>query len=268
MSFSFGADQRFVDLLALALTLDGTLEERVLAVLEHVRRRLLDDCEAVLVSQDQFDFDARHLILGLPVGAVRADIDASIYQVLRAPGFLQRMDQAFPEWTDRIVRDNGKSSGMWLCDTAAAAGVDVTEWRREQLHPVGIEDVWGATALVGKDSFLSVLIPLHCDRPRPTSDQLQFLLNLPHVLAPILVSKTPCDPTSRVKEAISNGLSEAQARVLSHALSGLTEKEIAHRIHRSQHTVNSHLRAIYRHYNVSTRAELMARAIEGNLKGR
>jgi DNA-binding CsgD family transcriptional regulator len=264
---TFSADSRFTKLLGLALSLEGTAEERIKTLLDYVRVHVLDDCEAIFTSKDQFDFDARHLRLGQPTGSVRADIDAAIYLVLRDPRFLERMDQAFPAWAEVIVRENEKSSsGMWLCETAASAGVDIATWHREQLHPAGLEDVWGGTAYVGNGSFLSVLIPLHCDRPRPTKDQLDFVLELAQVLAPILMSKPHPDLASRVEEAIDDGLSDAQARVLSHALSGLTEKEIAHRLHRSQHTVNSHLRAIYRHYNVTSRAELMARAIEGDLK--
>ncbi|QDV76790.1 response regulator transcription factor [Botrimarina mediterranea] len=268
MSFSFGADQRFVDLLALALTLDGTLEERVLAVLEYVRRRLLGDCEAVLLSQDRFDFEAQRLRLGDLKGAVRSDIDASIYQLLRSRDFLDRLDQSFPAWTATIVRKNEKSSLFFLSDTAAASGVDMGRWRKDQLYPAGLEDIWGATAYVDDGYFLTVLLPIHCGASRPTPEQTELVLQLPYVLAPLLMSKDSPDARSRVEEALETGLSEAQARVLGHALSGLTEKEIALRLHRSQHTVNSHLRAIYRHYNVSSRAELMARAIEGNLKGR
>lgn len=261
-------NQRFVDLLGLALKLDGPPTVRLKTVLDYVRVHVLDDCEAVFVSQDQFDFEARRLHLGQPVGAVRADIDASVYQVLRSGHFLERIDQAYTAWAANIIRENEKSSSFWMCDTVAAAGVDIAHWREDQLHPAGLEDVWGATAYVGEGSFLTVLLPLHCGGQRPTPERVQFILKLPPVLAPILMSNKPVAPKQGVEEGAQDGLSEAQSRVLRLALSGLSEKDIAHRLHRSHHTVNSHLRTIYRHYNVSSRAELLALALEHDLKGR
>lgn len=265
---SYRADDHFIELLGLALKLEGTIEQRIKTLLEYVRVHVLDDCEAVFVSQDQFDFDARRLHLGQPQGAVRADIDASIYQVLRSGHFLERIDQAYTAWAANIIRENEKSSTFWMCDTVAAAGVDITHWREVQLHPAGLEDVWGATAYVGEGSFLTVLLPLHCGGQRPTPGQVQFILKLPPVLAPILISNKPLAPKRGVEEGARDGLSEAQSRVLHLALNGLSEKDIAHRLHRSHHTVNSHLRTIYRHYNVSSRAELLALALEHDLKGR
>lgn len=79
MSFSSDADQRFFELLGLALTLGGTLTERIETLIEYVRLNVLDDYEAVLLSQDQFDFEAQQLRLGQLKGAIRADIDASSY---------------------------------------------------------------------------------------------------------------------------------------------------------------------------------------------
>ena len=81
------------------------------------------------------------------------------------------------------------------------------------------------------------------------------------ILAPIVVA-SDAEPPEADDDA---ALSRAQSRVLKFALTGLTEKQIALRLHRSPHTVHSHLRAIYRHFCVSSRAELLARAIDGDL---
>lgn len=261
-------DDRFLDLLGLAIKHEGTLAERVKALLEYVRVHVLDDCEAVLLSQDQFDFEAQRLRLGQPEGAVRNDVNASIYKVLRHPHFLEKVDQAFPAWEAQIVRDNERSPLYWISETAAAAGIDVQRWRTEHLQPAGLEDVWGATTYVDNGSFLTVIIPLHCGGQRPTTEQIEFIQTLPPVLAPILMSSKPTARAWGLEESHADGLSEAQSRVLTLALSGLTEKEIAHRIHRSPHTVNSHLRAIYRHYRVSSRGELLALAIDRERKTR
>ncbi len=55
-----------------------------------------------------------------------------------------------------------------------------------------------------------------------------------------------------------SGLSEPQRKVLEHAMTGASEKEIARAVHRSPHTIHSHLKTIYRHFGVSGRVELMA----------
>ncbi|MGD9789439.1 MAG: response regulator transcription factor [Phycisphaerales bacterium] len=52
-------------------------------------------------------------------------------------------------------------------------------------------------------------------------------------------------------------LSEAQRRVLVHLLEGLSEPEIADRIHRSRHTVHDHTKAIYAALGVSKRVQLV-----------
>lgn len=53
-------------------------------------------------------------------------------------------------------------------------------------------------------------------------------------------------------------LTPAQRRIAQLMLQGVTEREIANRISRSQHTVHEHVKAIYRAWNVRSRAEFMA----------
>lgn len=65
---------------------------------------------------------------------------------------------------------------------------------------------------------------------------------------------TPNDPLS--------GLSARRSEVLQHLLDGASEKEIAIQLCRSPHTVHRHVTDLYRHFGVSTRAELLARFIE------
>jgi hypothetical protein len=46
--------------------------------------------------------------------------------------------------------------------------------------------------------------------------------------------------------------------VLEQLKTGCSEKEIAHAMRRSPHTVHSHVKTIYRHFGVSSRSELLA----------
>jgi DNA-binding CsgD family transcriptional regulator len=63
---------------------------------------------------------------------------------------------------------------------------------------------------------------------------------------------------------INRRISLAQDRVLRLVLQGLSEKKIAEQLYLSNHTVHSHLKHIYRVYNVHSRAELMALWLSGS----
>jgi pSer/pThr/pTyr-binding forkhead associated (FHA) protein len=58
------------------------------------------------------------------------------------------------------------------------------------------------------------------------------------------------------------GLTPAQTEVLRHALRGLDEAAIAARLKRSVHTVHTHLKAIFRHFEVHSRPELIVKLAE------
>ena len=53
-------------------------------------------------------------------------------------------------------------------------------------------------------------------------------------------------------------LTPRAAETLRHLLAGDSEKEVARRMHLSPHTVHGHVKALYRRFGVSTRAELLA----------
>lgn len=58
--------------------------------------------------------------------------------------------------------------------------------------------------------------------------------------------------------AADDGLTPAQQQVLRLALRGLDEEAIADELDRSWHTVHTHMKAIFKHFQVHTRAQLMA----------
>jgi DNA-binding CsgD family transcriptional regulator len=57
------------------------------------------------------------------------------------------------------------------------------------------------------------------------------------------------------------GLTPAQREVLALALRGVDESAMAQSLGRSAHTVHTHLKAIFKHFDVHTRAELIARLL-------
>lgn len=58
----------------------------------------------------------------------------------------------------------------------------------------------------------------------------------------------------------ADGLPPRCRRTLELLLQGASEKEVARAVYRSPNTVHEHVRTIYRHFKVSSRAELLARA--------
>jgi DNA-binding CsgD family transcriptional regulator len=57
-------------------------------------------------------------------------------------------------------------------------------------------------------------------------------------------------------------LSPRQQQVLAELKLGRTESQIAKRMRVSYHTVHSHVMAVYRHFSVRSRAQLMAQWVK------
>jgi len=64
-------------------------------------------------------------------------------------------------------------------------------------------------------------------------------------------------PASSVDE-----LSPRQEQTLRHLLNGDSEKQVARKLQLSQHTVHVYVKALYRRFGVSTRAELLAKQLK------
>ena len=58
-------------------------------------------------------------------------------------------------------------------------------------------------------------------------------------------------------------LTPRQRTVLVLLMDGLTQKQVADRLRLSTHTVGDHIKAVYRHFKVNSRAELMSRFMHG-----
>ena len=76
--------------------------------------------------------------------------------------------------------------------------------------------------------------------------------------SPIGATIIPIPRTGGLPAAKAFGLSRAQLRVLGLLMEGLTEKEVAARLHVSPHTVHTHLKKIYQIVGVHSRGELMS----------
>jgi DNA-binding CsgD family transcriptional regulator len=68
-------------------------------------------------------------------------------------------------------------------------------------------------------------------------------------------------PAQTALAPVGAQLSPRHQRVLSHLLTGVSEKEIAGELGLSRHTVHEYVRTLYRQFNVTSRGELMARCL-------
>jgi len=66
---------------------------------------------------------------------------------------------------------------------------------------------------------------------------------------------------TRVPEHVTASLPRRQAEVLTGLVAGHSEKEIAQHLGLSPHTVHDHVKALYRRFQASGRADLVARAL-------
>lgn len=101
---------------------------------------------------------------------------------------------------------------------------------------------------------------LYRDPPdRPFSEEDRNLLQVFHTACESLLHVPPRD--GQDDDALRARLSPRQRETLQLVLSGLCDKEIAERLGISRHTVNQYTKIIYRHYAVTSRAQLLARLL-------
>lgn len=71
---------------------------------------------------------------------------------------------------------------------------------------------------------------------------------------------------SRIKtKKIDYGLTNREEEILKHIVSGLTKQQIADKLFISFHTVNTHIKNIYKKLEVSTKAAVVSKAYRENL---
>lgn len=88
-------------------------------------------------------------------------------------------------------------------------------------------------------------------------------------IAHIVLTEVPwlhfrSSPSERLPHGKVPRLSRGEQAVLSGLAEGLGRKEIAARLHRSEHTVNDYVKAVYRHFGVKSQAALIRRLSSGD----
>ena len=102
-------------------------------------------------------------------------------------------------------------------------------------------------------SGLAGTIRICCDRSRFTSRE-RVLVNLFHLeMGWIYRADLPLAAPE------TSGISPRQRQTLELLLAGDSEKQIAAKLRLSQNTVHHYVKALYRHFHVSSRSELLSR---------
>ena len=197
------------------------------------------------------------------LSSIEALLTAQSYEVL-----------CFASAQDFIAQHDPTHVGCILVDlsTAATDGGDLIQHLHESQsllsvviisgligstvpHPHGTEPV----SIVAKACEVWILLTM-------IEDAIAGSLKRDRVSMPVV--RSPVDPLHRdgVNVLLSDKvlkLSPRQREVLSCLLAGGSMKEVAHKLELSEHTVGDYVKQIYKHFSVSSRAQLLALFISG-----
>jgi DNA-binding CsgD family transcriptional regulator len=145
-----------------------------------------------------------------------------------------------------------------------------TVMRPQFLKPMGWTDVLTSVWVIDRQRVVS-LAAFSRDDPPPFTPADEALLSVMARATAPLIDRELFGPPAMHAPAIMeqvNALTPRQQDVLQALLRGLSEKEVARELHRSQQTVHSHVKQIYRHFDVASRGELMAEFIDDRVRNR
>ena len=108
-------------------------------------------------------------------------------------------------------------------------------------------------------AMLELMKPLQIPNGDNENGQRQLLADLCRLVGvSVGASELPTTTREALGSTITTGLSPRQAETLKLLLQGQSEKQVARALGVSVHTVHVYVKAIYRRFDVSSRAELLA----------
>ena len=144
-----------------------------------------------------------------------------------------------------------------------------TVFKPRHLDPIGWADVLSSCWAAGDERIVSLNVfrrPEH--RAFTAADEA--LMQMMVLAAGPLMDKELLEPvvTGKTPEVIAKvqALTARQQEVLGLLLEGMSEKEAARALHRSTETVHSHVKQIYKTFDVASRGELMACFVDERLR--
>jgi DNA-binding CsgD family transcriptional regulator len=192
--------------------------------------------------------------VGLPDAVRRAMLDASLAEISNRE--IDEISQNTSPGTDIMIKQFVKKG--W---STAVGGelADLDEFRASPMYqnfrkPLNCDDY--AVSMRAVDIPKRVEL-IDIDRPigaKPFGAREGALLKFLHdEIAPLIGVRLATE-----KHLCRDGLSQRLNETLSLLLDGLSEKEVAHQLHLSVTTVHRYVGKLYLHFQVSSRAELLA----------
>jgi DNA-binding NarL/FixJ family response regulator len=120
-------------------------------------------------------------------------------------------------------------------------------------------------------AMLRVMQPLNVSLPDPVQRRRRLLADLCRLVGasvgagPHLVTPSQTEPVTSAEPTLPMPKVELSPRLeqtLRHLLNGDSEKQVAKKLNLSRHTVHVYVKALYRRYLVSSRAELLAKHLK------
>ncbi|TWT88265.1 Bacterial regulatory protein, luxR family [Pseudobythopirellula maris] len=243
-----------IDLLAQGLKAEGGTAQRLQGILDNALARHAPDTEALMVfcslwRHNQGRLETQHLTT-----ATRSGGGSQHHHSILNPACHDAVERSLSRLLLAFSRHGQKACAGTVRSVARENRLDSDGWFDRHYGPLGIRDFRLHTHAAPDSRIVSIVCPIRQGAADEGESTQWLMALLARILAPIVALAS----NNAMLAEPSRDLSKAQRAVLDLALKGMTEKQIAVRLHRSHHTVHSHLRSIYRRYKVSSRAELLA----------
>lgn len=236
---------------------EGSAESRMRTLLARSLETRLVEAPSLRVSLDRWFQGSGRLVCRRCLQVSIDACDAGRYEVFADPQTRREAERSVAELAPTLKEvGHGPHVGPL---SAYVASFEVPGGRALQarLRNAGFEDLFAYFLhQPSSEQIFTLCAPVHAGEPMLDERSQQAFGILGRLLSGFLMP-APRPFCPQETPSILD-LSESQLGVYKLAIRGLTEKQIALRLHRSPHTVHSHLKAVYRALRVTSRAELLA----------
>jgi PAS domain S-box-containing protein len=221
---------------SLAISVSGDLRLTLKVILDHVTSQLKVDAADILLLDEADNTLALSASTGFLATAV--------------PDYRLPADEGVP----------GRAVSSRRIETVTALSA-FSQFRRRSLFAREGFKAYGAVPLISRGKLLGALEFFHRSSLSPDQEWLAFLDALGSVAAVAIDSATMQERLTRPRDratptSAAPAMSRVETEILRLAVEGLTNREIAAKVHLSQNTVKFHMRQILQKTGVSNRTEL------------
>jgi len=218
--------------------------------------RLLEEAREIVVAYPERE---QHLMLGV-ARIVGAGLAGSVLQGESTHADFKRSTAAFAPLVHAIMRLTPAQPGVAITVTWNELSADRRRDRIDAAQPAGpgtCEAIFSSVRLWTPSGVHGLALYRGPDGPAFSDDECNLVRVFHGACATLLRL-----PARSEDDALDGeGLSPRQRQTLGLVLRGLSDKEIADDLGISRYTVNQYTKAIYRHYAVSSRSQLLARVL-------